>query len=314
MNRFPSPAQSLFLALTIALFSGCRFTVPDPGMDDTPTFGRILVLADQDCRPVINQELIIFAALYPKAEINVRYMDEASLLKAMLNDSVRCVITSVAPGKDQLAWFKRRQLSAPSIPIYKAGIAVIANKTSALRQLNMAEVAQLLGKKSELTATSDAPHLVALDSITALFAGTGSGVARLLADSLHMGSLKARALVDVPAVVAQVARDPRTIGFIPFEAISDLDDPAMQALQDQIRILPIAKHTGEAPVLPSQSSIAAGTYPLKRTVNMLLTEGKSGLGTGFVSFVANHKGQRIILKLGVAPITVPPRNVEIVHQ
>jgi phosphate transport system substrate-binding protein len=47
---------------------------------------------------------------------------------------------------------------------------------------------------------------------------------------------------------------------------------------------------------------------------MLLTEGKSGLGTGFVSFVANHKGQRIILKLGVAPINVPPRNIQIVPQ
>jgi phosphate transport system substrate-binding protein len=77
--------------------------------------------------------------------------------------------------------------------------------------------------------------------------------------------------------------------------------------------LPIAHRSGEAPILPSQSSLADGSYPLRRTVNMVLTEGKSGLGTGFVSFVANHKGQRIILKLGVAPITVPPRNVEIVH-
>jgi len=42
-------------------------------------------------------------------------------------------------------------------------------------------------------------------------------------------------------------------------------------------------------------------------------EGKSGLGTGFVSFVAGHKGQRIILKSGLAPQIVPARDVMIVH-
>jgi phosphate transport system substrate-binding protein len=165
-----------------------------------------------------------------------------------------------------------------------------------------------------LQASTDLERNLRLDTLAALFAGTGSGVARLLADSLGITAMRARALADVPAVVDQVARDTRAIGLLPFEAISDLDNPAMKALRGQVRLLPIAPASGKPAVLPSQSSLADGTYPLRRTVTMVLTEGKSGLGTGFVSFVANHKGQRIILKLGVAPITVPPRNVEIVHQ
>ena len=67
-------------------------------------------------------------------------------------------------------------------------------------------------------------------------------------------------------------------------------------------------------VFPNQSTLADGSYPLRRPVYMVLCEGKSGLGTGFVSFVANHKGQRIILKHGIAPNKVPPREVEIVSQ
>jgi len=60
--------------------------------------------------------------------------------------------------------------------------------------------------------------------------------------------------------------------------------------------------------------LADASYPLRRPVYMVLAEGKSGLGTGFVSFVANHKGQRIILKHGLAPHKVPPREIEIVTQ
>lgn len=303
----------LCAAVPLALAIGCRFEPRDPEKDDTPTSGRVLVLADEDCRAVIDQELLVFSALYPNAEVNVRYMAEAQLVKAMLNDSVRCVVTTVAPGAEQAAYFKKRQLSAPVVPIYKAGIAVVVNKASRLKYLGLDQIAALLGKTDALQITTDLDHSPNLDSLTALFSGTGSGVARLLADSLHLANIRARAMPNVAAVVDQVARDPRAIGFLPFEAISDLDNPEMLALQQQVRLLPIAHRSGEAPILPSQSSLADGSYPLRRTVNMVLTEGKSGLGTGFVSFVANHKGQRIILKLGVAPITVPPRNVEIVH-
>ncbi|MEO8733317.1 MAG: hypothetical protein ABI373_03200, partial [Flavobacteriales bacterium] len=142
-----------------------------------------------------------------------------------------------------------------------------------------------------------------------------SGVAHTLIDSLQLISgIRASSLPDVAAVIAQVARDPRTVGFIPFSAISDLDNPAMRDLRDQVKLLPVARDRTSTAIIPSQSTIADGNYPLLRRMNMILIEGKSGLGTGFVSFVANHKGQRIILKLGVAPITVPTRNIEMVPE
>jgi len=89
---------SAILVLLVLLGTGCKFTAPDPYVDDTPTSGKILVLADEDCRAVIDKELMVFSAFYRKAEVQVRYMSEADLLKAMLNDSVRCVITTSDPG------------------------------------------------------------------------------------------------------------------------------------------------------------------------------------------------------------------------
>src|SRR5690606_26441936 len=89
-----SMRTSAILVLLVLLGTGCKFTAPDPYVDDTPTSGKILVLADEDCRAVIDKELMVFSAFYRKAEVQVRYMSEADLLKAMLNDSVRCVITT----------------------------------------------------------------------------------------------------------------------------------------------------------------------------------------------------------------------------
>lgn len=302
-------ATSCLLAASALFLHGCRSPAPDAGNDDTPTTGKVLVLADVDSRPVIEEEAVIFNSLYAKAEVEVRYMGESELLKAMMNDSVRCVVFSGSYGPEQQADFQRRKLSAlPLVPIYTDAIAVVVNKASPIVQLDLAEIRALLDNDM-----APAGRMDAMGAMRAVFAGSGSGLARMLIDSLRLeGGIRAGALPDVGSVVALVARDESALGLIPFAAISDLDDAVALALREQVKLLPLSADGGGGAVLPSQSTIADGRYPLRRTMNMLLTEGKSGLGTGFVSFVANHKGQRIILKLGVAPITVPPRNIEIV--
>lgn len=296
--------RHILLLTGLLLLAACRFDAPDPTKEDTPTQGRVLILADADCAAMVERELGIFHSFYKKADITVRYLDEADMLRAMMNDSVRCVITTVEPGAEQDAYYRSRNITPPVVPLYHSAIAVVVGPASGLSQLDMGQVARLLGKEG----AEQAP-----DTLQAIFAGKGSGLARLLKDSLGIGQLRAQALADIPAVVEQLERSPRSVGFLPYEAISDLDDPRVQALRERVRILPVAGQGGGPPGLPSQSTIADGSYPLLRTVKAIVTEGKSGLGTGFVSFVANHKGQKIILKLGIVPITVPERIIDIVH-
>lgn len=308
-------AWSCPIGAALLLAPGCGSNGPDPRSDDSPTFGQVLILADEDVRPVIAAEERVFEALYRDAQLDIRYLPEAELLKAILNDSVRCAIMTVAPGADQQAYFDKRRLSAPSVPIYTDGIAVVVNKDCTSRPPTVNDLRTLLSRdhdKSIRWSPCSGSNALPI----ALFPSTGSGVARWLADSLFDGKaeLAGHAVANVDSVVSTVARDPRAVGFIPFAAISDLDDPHMRALRDQVKLLAISRSDSTPAVLPSQGTLADGRYPLRRTVRMVLTEGKSGLGTGFVSFVANHKGQRIILKLGVAPIKVPAREVEIVHE
>lgn len=297
--------------------AGCQCNGPDPRTDDQPTFGEVVLLADQDLRPIIDAEKLVFESEYDKAKLEIRYMNEASLVKAMLNDSVRCVISTVAPGADQEAYFRKRQLSAPDVPVWTDAIAVVVNKERPCTQLSKAAIAKLLRKDQAGTVPlwSAFEGGTSADEVRALFIGNGSGVARGLIDSLGLNNgVRAEAMPNLDSAVAAVARDRRCIAFLPFSCISDLDDPHMRALRDQVKLLALSASDSSLAVLPNQSTLADGQYPLRRTVRMLLTEGKSGLGTGFVSFVANHKGQRIILKRGVAPIRVPAREVEIVHQ
>jgi phosphate transport system substrate-binding protein len=216
------------------------------------------------------------------------------------------VVTTALPGGEQDDFFKARKLEAESVPVCTDAIAVVVNKACRTTGLSRASLKYLLQNET------DRPQ----GDWSAIIAGAESGTARTLVDSLQLDPalLRARAGVDVPAVIASVEADSSVLGLVPFVSISDLDNPDMRALRDRVKLLPIARSDTCKAFLPTQGTLADGSYPLRRQVYMVLTEAKSGLGTGFVSFVANHKGQRILLKSGLAPHKVPAREVEIVHQ
>jgi phosphate transport system substrate-binding protein len=298
-------------SITVLVIGGCQGQAPDPRVDDTPTSGHVRLIADEDLRSIVEAERVVFEALYKKAHLDITYLPERELLRSMGSDSIRCSITYALPGADQDTALARRRISARKVPFFIDGIAVVVHKDRAIHMVDVPALRQCLSGSATVWGVLE--HSTSTDPVRALFAGSGSGVARSLIDSLQLTTLNAQALGHVQEVMDRVANDPQALGFVPFNAIGDLDDPAVRAMRERVKLLAISDARNAVGVLPSQSTLADGQYPLRRTAYLVLTEGKSGLGTGFVSFVANHKGQRIILKRGVAPIKVPGREVEIVQ-
>lgn len=304
-------------AVAIALLGACTGKGPDPYTDDKPTSGRVVLIADEGLRPLLERQEQVFEGFYAKADVDIRYMPAADLLKAMMDDTVRCAFGSVLPGGEQEAWLKARQRVARNIPIGTDAVMVLANKQRGLKALALPSLRAMLRAGNSWPSWS-AVDGVSTDRVALVFDGAGSGIMRTLADSLFPGeavTLNGTTEQGAAAVVKRVASDPNSLGLVPFASLSDLDDPAIRALRDQVDLVALSPTDDLADALqPTQGTLADGRYPLRRKLYAVLTEPKSGLGTGFVSFVAGHKGQRIILKQGLAPEHVPAREVEIVQQ
>lgn len=309
--------QRLAFVLPVALLCACSGKGPDPFTEDVPTKGHVLILADEGIRPLMERQEEVFESIYTKAVLDIRYLPAAGLLKAMMNDTVRCTFASLQTGGEQETWLRSKQRVARPVPICTDGIAVIANKGRGVKAMSVQQLRILLraGNAWPTWAVLDSSST---DRVALVFDGEGSGVMRSLADSLFPGeavSLNGLTAAGAEGVVARVSADPNSIGLLPFSAFSDLDTPAMRLMREQVDLVPISAGADlSLALLPSQSTLADGHYPLRRTLYAILTEPKSGLGTGFVSFVAGHKGQRIILKQGLAPQHVPAREVEIVNE
>lgn len=283
------------------LVLACKSPAPDPKTDDIPTRGDILMLADEDFRSVLEAQELAFENIYPDARVRIQYLPQATLLENMMSDSVRAVFTTCLPGGEQEAYFRTRRLSPDIVPILIDGIAAVRAPGSGRDTLSIE------GLTSALASTG---------GMKLVFDGRRTGVLRTMIDSLLGGDVaavrNASAVLNPDSLIRRIAQDPGALGLLSFARISDMDDPRCRALRTPVELCAISSN-GRPALVPNQSTLADGSYPLRRMLYAVVTEGKSGLGTGFVSFVAGHKGQRIILKSGLAPIRVPARNVEIVN-
>ncbi|QQR84935.1 MAG: substrate-binding domain-containing protein [Flavobacteriales bacterium] len=306
-RRSALAGRGLVTCWLLFLLAACDTTPSNPRTDDNPTSGHVVVLVDEGLKPVFEDLESIFEHFYKDADLDLRYLPEGGILTAMQHDSVRLVFATFAPGADQDAYLRSKQITPHIETVATDAVAVIANKTVTESRIGVSEI------RAQLTTGVPAEPW---SGYRLLFDRNGSGVARTVIDSLLGGDaslMKAQVFSTngIDSLVAQVARNPNTLGFIPFAAIADKDNAHSRHLLEQVKVLAVGRDTSHA-VLPSQTTLADGTYPLCRPVVMLVLEPKAGLGTGFASFVAGHKGQRIILKRGLAPAHIPSREIEVV--
>jgi phosphate transport system substrate-binding protein len=140
----------------------------------------------------------------------------------------------------------------------------------------------------------------------------------MLRDSLLNGgelSKNCFAVNSNPDVIDYVANNKNAIGLIGIAWISDRDDSTSNSFIHKIRVAELVPHDPEhaeaATMKPYQAYIALKQYPLWRKVQIVSREARVGLGTGFASFVASDRGQRIILKSGLVPALAPVRIVQL---
>jgi phosphate transport system substrate-binding protein len=122
------------------------------------------------------------------------------------------------------------------------------------------------------------------------------------------------ALNSSEAVLDYVSKQKNCIGVVGVNWVSDQDDSTNMKFLGTVKVLEIAADENSEALKPYQAYIAQKTYPLFREIYMISKEAYTGLGTGFTAFVASERGQRIVLKFGLVPATMPIRLVELINE
>lgn len=308
--KMPNLIAFKFFGIFLFLFVSCNQTVNTN--TETATNGSIIVAADETYKPILDSELMVFKEIYPDAHVKIIYLPYASLFNALKQDSIRVIFSGYALDTAQLTEIKKLIQYYPKKAVlgYDA-VAFITHPDNGNVSITEGDIISLLtGKKQDwkdITSNKSG-------KISIVFDNQNSSTTKYLLDSmLHYQPLAPNcfAVNTNEEVIQYVAEHPSSIGVIGVNWISNINDSAVQNFRKEITPIRIKRNEFTKGIAPYQAYIADKTYAYCRDMTALIKEAGPGLGHGFVNFVGGEKGQRIILKSGLVPATMPLRNIRV---
>ncbi len=295
----------------ILLLASCRDTDKKGRPLATTTSGLVSIGVDAALQPLALAEKEAFEAIYTHAQLDVHYTSENDAVEALLNDSVQLIVITRRLNPDELAVLENQKIVARELVVAREGVAVITHPANADSTITIDNLRHIL--RGTIDSWKQLNPASKLGKLQVVFGDPDAGIIRFLHDSVFAFQQLPPFFFAVdtdPAVVTHVSQNVDAMGMIGASWISDRDDATVNRFLETIRVAGLGNEDGEF-YQPYQAYIAQGVYPLTRDVVMISREGRAGLASGFMAFVAGDKGQRVVLKAGLVPATMPVRVVEI---
>jgi phosphate transport system substrate-binding protein len=306
-----SVARLLLVVMVLTLIS-CKGRTTE--MNETPTRGNIRITADESFQPLIDTEVNTFTQLYLNAKIKARYKPEYDVINDFMNDSVKVIVTSKRLTEDQIQYLRDSLIIARTISFAWDALALVTNKENKDTLINYNDIRDIFqGVKN---GWKDIDSRSKLGVIRVIFDNTKSGNIRYFKDLFDIKTDLPDNFFAVKSnleVIDFVSRNPDALGIVSKNWISDKDDPQCRRYIKKVNIVGVSREffNDGSYYRPDQGFIYDKSYPFVREVFLISRETFSGLGTGFIQWATAEQGQRIVLKSGLVPSTMPIRLVQI---
>jgi phosphate transport system substrate-binding protein len=297
----------------LIFFSACGTDFKQP-YSDTPTSGSVTVSADETMLPLAKAEQKAFMGLYRYADITLRSVSETECFNDLLKDTSKVIFASRKLNASEEKFFKQKNLVPVTTKVAIDALALVIHPENPDSLLTLAQLKQILTGEITDWNQINPQHS---GKISFVFDRNGSSTVRFLKDSItgqKEFSENCFAAKGNEAVADYVVQNKNAIGIVGVAWISDSDDKESVQFRNKIKVMWLAANENarwpDDYFQPYQAYIALKQYPLLREIYMISREGRAGLGTGFVSFVAGDAGQRIIRLSGLLPATMPVRIIQ----
>ena len=285
VNRIIISAISSFMILFF--ITGCENSPKGP--TDTLVSGTIHISVDESFKPVMEEQIRVFEKSFPGAHIIAAYKTEADCFKDLYNDSAnRMVIVTRGLKDEEDVYFLDTLKFYPHWDnIANDAITVIVNNKSNDTLFTLERL------RNQLSGKTNREQKIVFDGMNA------TSTVRFVMDSILKGEKFDTAVVQAvrtsQEVIDYVSKTENAVGFVGISWVGNPEDSAQVKMLNKVKIAYVSCAVcDEQPfVKPMQASILTRRYPLVRGLYYILKENFNGLGTGFVNFLNQERGQLI---------------------
>ena len=294
----------LYLFIVLGLLS-CKRKDKPAEVKETRTSGTLRILVDESISPIVKEQINIFNLDYPDAKFELTVKPEEKIIPAFLNDSVRVIVMPRLLTKAEEKYYTQRGIRINSTRFAVDGIALITNKDNIDSTITVKEVVDILqGKGSGKKLVFDNAYSSTFQYLKQL-----ANISQFPAQGVYSKSSSAD-------VIKLIAEDKTFIGILGVDWVSDKNTQLAEYLS-KVKMLGVKNLKGKPGddkfYQPTQDNLINGVYPFLRNVNIIDCEGRDGLGTGFATWLRSQRGQLIVLKSGLGPHKLMPRQINLTN-
>ncbi len=249
----------------------------------------------------------MFESIYTDATLTPIYTNESDAIQMLLDGKVSMAVTSRDYREGELAQLKLTKQFPRTIRWAYDGLALIQNTHNTDSCISVKDIKRIL--TGEVTKWSEIYPGSRCGEITVVFDNPKSSTVHFAEDSILGGnpitSPNVMAVNKVEDVIKYVEENQGAIGILGSNWLNDQRDSTNLTFRKEIRPMAVSavdRATVANSYKPYQYYFYNDSYPLIRTLYILLNDTHVGLPTGFSNFIISQdKGQLIVLKAGLLP-------------
>ncbi len=293
--RYIHNIQLVGWLLIISMILSCNTNNKSAGKDTWNT-GTITIATDENLKEITEQLVQIYEHDYENAKIILDFQPQDKIIQDFLNGDIKSMIVNRVLSNKEIKLSNQNQKAkiVENILAFNA-IALIVNKKF---------------KDTILTISDLKNYLLPNAAVKLVFGNNKSGIPKhiLQKGNLDISLFKNALLVNNTSdVIEYVKRNDASIGFIPFNYISDSHTSSAKDILSKVKTLRIQDNNIISSV--SQESIYNNSYPLLQQITIVLGNNPEIVGTAFVNWLCKERAAKILLKAGLVPRFMPKRNI-----
>ena len=315
INKRKRLLQSIVITLASMIFiTSCGNNQATKPLNETPTRGDIKITVDESFQPLLETEIFTFTHIYNNAYITAQYKPEYDVINDFIDDSVKLIVTSKKLTDNQIQYLRQSQIIARTTTFAYDALALVTHRENYDTLVKYDDIKNIF--EGKITNWNQINPKSQLGEIQIIFDNTLSGNIRHFKELFEITDVLPSnfyALNTNPEVIDFVSRNKSAIGIVSVNWISDQYDSLSMNFMKKINVLAISNQLlGDRTFYrPYQGSIYDKSYPFVREIHFISRETFAGLGTGFIQWATAEQGQRIVLKSGLVPATMPVRLVQV---
>lgn len=276
---------------------------------ETPTKGRVTVIASESVLPMVQAQEQKFEELYAEAHIELLSAQDRESISRLLSDSITIIVTSRALNAEERNVHRRMNMTIAEYKIAYDGVAVVVNLENPIARLRTTQLDSIL---RGIATTWKSVGGKSSGKIEVCLPSRNSGEFEVLSSKVTHGSAFA-----TPVAVTQtslemitfVKNHPDAIGFVGLCWLNNQ--------KEKVQIVDLADpHAPDSLGIAGQyfgahtAYVYQRFYPLTHEIFIYSRADNYGVAAGFLTFITSGPGQKIVLNSGLVPATMPVRLVE----